>query len=91
MPQSTPMFSAKVKIKRAQLPSKPINVRISAAPVEATDIPETSGGSTLKSDARAAFGPSTRGSRNPKWAARAAFKMPSSTTIGGTGSEEYDR
>ena len=84
-----PAFTAKVKIQRAKLPSAPINIRLSAAPEGATDVPTSSGGSTLKSDSRAAFGPATKPIRNPKWAARSAFKMPSASAA--TASDEYGR
>ena len=72
-----PMFTAKVKIARAKLPSSPIHVKISAAPEDLTDVPTTGGSATLKSDARAAFGAATKPLRNPRWAAKSAFRMPS--------------
>jgi hypothetical protein len=83
MPDNQPMFTAKVKIKRNRLPSAPIHVKIDAAPGDPndpnrTDIPTRPGSSTLKSQARSAFGASTRPYRTPRWSANTAFKMPSS-------------
>lgn len=72
-----PAFSAKIKLNQAKLPSSPIHVKISAAPEDMTDVPTSGGSATLKSDARAAFGPATKPMRNPKWAAKSAFRMPS--------------
>lgn len=72
-----PAFQAKIKLSRAKLPSAPIHIKVSAAPEEDTDVPTSGGSATLKSDARAAFGRSTKPIRNPKWAAKSAFRMPS--------------
>jgi hypothetical protein len=77
-----PMFTAKVKIKRNRLPSAPIHVKIDAVPEDPNDpnrtnIPTRMGSSTLKSDARSAFGASSKPYRSPRWSANTAFKMPS--------------
>jgi len=80
-----PAFTAKVKIQRAKLPSSPIHVRIQASPEEMSDVPTSGGSATLKSDARAAFGPATKPMRNPRWAAKSAFRMPSALQ----GSDEF--
>lgn len=77
-----PMFKAKVSIKRNRLPSAPIHVKIDAVKGDPndpsrTDIPTRQGSSTLKSQARSAFGASTKPYRSPRWSANTAFKLPS--------------